>query len=215
MGMLSLLLMGSSSCKKSIPAGKPTRVRGIVYDNIRQQPIPNVRIEIVEYERGFARPLPVGVIDSARTGNDGKYDLTFTTTGNGIAYKAGFTAPADYYTIDGQKELLIGGNNVANFWAIKLHTLKAEIRMANNPNPPMQVATAYGFGGRIYGTNNDTVVYLKVIPNGLFSIVQFSIRNRDTPTIYNYRQDTITLPGFSDTFTRSFLVDPRFFVLRG
>jgi hypothetical protein len=212
--ILILLLQTIFSCRKKIEAGIKTRVTGIVFDNISQKAIPNVPIRIIEYERGFYGPLPKGVIDSTVSGPDGKYAITFSTTGQGVQYGVGFAPNSNYYTIQDAVGLRVGRDTTVNFWAIELHTLKARIQMVDNPNQPLRVSTITGLGARIYGLNNDTTVFVKIIPN-TSNEIQFTITNKDTPSIYNYRVDTVNFAGFADTFSKTFQVLPQTFPKRG
>jgi hypothetical protein len=209
-----LLAVTISSCRKKIEPGIKTTVTGTVFDYNKQKAIANVPIGIIEYERGFYGPLPKGVIDSTVSGIDGRYSITFSTTGQGVEYRIGFAPGTNYYTIQDAVGVRVGRDTTVNFWAIELHTLKARIQMVDNPNPPLRVSTITGTGARIYGMNNDTTVFLKIIPN-VSNEIQFTITNKDTPTIYNYRVDTVNLAGFTDTFSKSFLVPPQTFPKRG
>jgi len=211
--ILFLIVLSCHSCRRNIEAGIKTTVSGQVFDFNKQQPIPNVPILVVEYENGLYGPRPKAVIDSTSSGSDGRYSLTFTTTGKGTQYRIGFRPSIKFYTIQDAVTIITGKDTTVNFWATELHTLKAEIHMVNNPNPPMRVGTIAGLGAVINGTDKDTTILLQIFPN-IANEIQFNITNIDTPSLYNIRLDTIMLQGFPDTFTWTFQVDPRFFPIR-
>jgi hypothetical protein len=209
--ILSTFLAG---CIKSIDAGISTTVTGIVFDNNKQQPIPNIPIYIHEYESDFFRLRYKATIDSAKSGPDGKYNITFFTTGKGSEYRINFRPSENFYTLQNASTLNIGMINIVDFSAMQFHILKARLQMIDNPNPPMRVSTIAGLQARVWGTNNDTVVFMKIIPNNINEL-KFTITNVDTPRIYNYRADTINFSGFQDTFNITIPLAPTFFPKRG
>lgn len=202
------------SCKKNIDAGINTNVTGIVFDYIKQQPISNIPIYIAEYESGFYGPKFKGTIDSAISGLDGKYSIKFSTTGKGVEYRIGVRPNDNFYSPGNPVVFYVGKENTVNFSAIQLHILKATLQMIDNPNPPMRVSTLLGLQANVWGTNNDTVVFMKVIPNNINEI-QFTITNVDSPSVYNYQVDTINFSGFQDTFNITIPLVPKLFPKRG
>ena len=202
------------ACKKHIDAGIKTNVSGRIADYITQEPIANIPVYIYEYATGFNNLQFLGIIDSAVSGPDGKYHLNFTTTGHGIEYKIAISLNDFFYSVQSLATLPIGKDTVINFYAAKLHVLKARLQITDNPNPPMGVSTINGLYANVWGTSNDTVVFMKVFPNQ-DNQVQFTITNIDTPSIYNYELDTFHFPGFLDTFDRTFPVSPKTFIKRG
>lgn len=202
------------SCKKTLDAGISTNATGVVFDYNKQQPISNIPIYIYEYERDFLRLRYNGTIDSTKSDLDGKYSIKFYTTGKGNEYRIGFRLSDNFYTIQNASVLNVGMENTIDFWAVQLNILKARIQMIDNPNPPMRVSTIAGLQARVWGTNNDTVVFMKIVPNNINQI-QFTITNVDTPSIYNYQIDTINFSGFQDTFNITIPVVPKIFPKRG
>lgn len=202
------------SCKKHLDAGINTNVTGIVFDSKNQQPIPNVPIYISEYETGFYGPRYKAIIDSSKSSPNGKYAIHFSTPGHGIQYRIGFRPDADFYTLQGAAILNVGKDTTVDFYATKYHILKARLQITENPNPPMRVSTIAGLQANVWGTNNDTVVFMKIIPDHINKI-QFTITNIDSPSIYNYQIDTIKFSGFQDTFNLTIPLFPKNFPKRG
>ena len=202
------------SCKKNLDAGINTNVSGIVFDYNSQQPIANVPIYIYEYGTGFYGPQYKATIDSTKSGSYGKYSIKFSTTGQGIEYRIGFRPNDNFYTRQDAVILNVGKDTAVNFYAAKLHVLKARLQMTENPTPPMRVSTIAGLQANVWGTNTDTVIFMKIIPNQINEI-QFTITNVDTPSIYNYQIDTINFSGFQDTFNMTIPVVPKIFPKRG
>jgi hypothetical protein len=204
-----------SSCRKDIPAGIKTTITGLVFDDNKNQPVTNMSINIVEYKNGIYGPEPYRIIDSTISGFDGKYAITFTTTGKGIQYSISMSPGLNYLSYQSPNILPIGKDTTINFFAVKLSVLKADIQIQNNLNPPLRMydASYSSWVNEIYGTNIDTVVFLKVIPNRINNIA-FNVTNTDSPLIYNVRIDTLNFSGFSDTFNLSFNLDPSTFPLR-
>jgi hypothetical protein len=212
--LLSLIITFLYGCKKYVDAGIKTTVSGMVFDPNNQQPIAGVPILVQEYEPGFYSARFIGNVDSTISDAAGRYSLTFTTTGKGSQYKVGVRLTANYYALQGAVGVNPGKDTSITFRAMALKILKAQVKVINNPNPPLRVSATANLGKTIYGRNNDTTVYLMIFPNR-DNYIQFTITNPDTPSRYNYRIDTLHLPGFADTFTRTFQVDPRFLPKKG
>lgn len=213
--LLLIILTLPLSCKKlHIEAGIDTSVSGVVMDYKSQQPILNIPVYIDEFETGFYGPRFKDTIDSTMSGAGGKYNLHFSTTGHGIEYRIRFSPNEDFYILHNAVTLNVGKDTVINFYAARYHTLQARLQVTNNPNPPMRVSTIAGVEANVWRTNNDTIVFMKVIPDQINEI-QFTITNVDTPYLYNYKRDTIDFPGFLDTFKVTIPVMPKSFPKRG
>jgi hypothetical protein len=209
--LLVFCIISFTSCKKNIKADIKTNLTGLVNDPIANLPISNSTIYVEEYKSGFYGPVFNRVIDSTKSGSDGRYTLAFVTTGKGVEYRLACSTGFNYYSQQGAQDISIGTDNSINFWAYKLHVLKARILVSNNPNPPLRVYGTISLAvGNISSTSNDTTIFLPVIPN-FENYIYFTIRNIDTPAIYNARIDTLRLQGLTDTFTHTFQVDPTLF----
>jgi len=213
--LLVFCIISFTSCRKNIKAGIKTNLTGLVNDPITNLPISNSTIYVQEYKTGLYGGLygtvPNRVIDSTKSGSDGRYALAFVTTGKGVEYRLACSVGFNYYTQQGAQDINIGTDNSINFWAYKLHVLKARILVSNNPNPPLRVYGTISLAvGNISSTSNDTTIFLPVIPN-FENYIYFTIANIDTPAIYNARIDTLRLQGLTDTFTHTFQVDPTLF----
>ncbi|MVN20528.1 hypothetical protein [Mucilaginibacter arboris] len=153
------------------------------------------------------------MIDSTKCDINGKYSISFTTTGQGLEYRLAFFSPPNYYSLQDAVIIIVGKDNTVNFSAFKVHLLKARVVISNNPNPPLNVYTTISSGGKISGKAGDSTIFLKVLPN-IANFVYFAIQNIDTPTKSNLRIDTVLLSGFADTFRHTFQVNPQLFKCR-
>ena len=208
--ILIVFLTLQFSCQKNLEAGIKTNVSGMVLDYKTQQPIANIPIYISEFGRGFYGPQYIATIDSTKSGVDGNYDINFATTGKGVQYEIVFRPGDNFFALPYNVILNVGKDTMVDFYATRFHVLKARIQMTENPNPPMRVSNVYGSLASVWGTNNDTIIFMKIIPNEINEI-QFTITNVDTPSIYNYQIDPITLSGFQDTFNVTIPVVPKNF----
>jgi len=204
-----LLLAG---CKK-IPAGINSTVSGTVMDNNRGVPIMNAKLTVQEEKYHFygdeAGEFPVGSPITTTSGPDGKYSITFTSNGQGDEYELGLSVDSNYLNENNWQKIPVGKDTVVNFNAWQLATLKAHIIVKNNPAPPLTVFCDDFAGVGIWGTNNDTVVTLKVIPNrpnGLQFAIKVPANQYESTLISDF-----TLSGFSTTYYQTFTVDPSTF----
>lgn len=203
-----------TNCKKNIKADIKTNLMGLTSDPLTQLPISNASIYVHEYKTGMYGPVFSRTVDSTKSGSDGRYNFSFATTGHGVEYRLAFLPTVNYYILQDAQKINIGTDNTINFFAYKIHTLKARVIITSNPNPPLRVYSNISSGSNnISATTNDSTVFLQVIPN-FDNYIYFNITNVDTPGIYNARIDTLFLPGFTDTFTHTFQVDPTLFQRR-
>ena len=212
--LLIVFLTLQLGCKKNLDAGIKTNVSGMVLDYNTQQPIANIPIYIYEFVTGFYGGQSISAIDSTKSGVDGSYDISFATTGKGIQYTIAFSPGEEFFSRQNNVVLHVGKDTMVNFYATQFHVLKARLQMTENPNPPMRVSNIAGLQANVWGTNNDTIIFMKIIPNQIDEI-QFTITNVDTPSIYNYQIDTINFSGFQDTFNMTIPVVPKNFPKRG
>jgi len=210
---LILILFIYTSCRKTLERGTITQLTGLVSDPISQKPVPNGSIHVQEYVGGSFGSIFSKVIDSTKCDVNGKYSISFATTGHGLEYRLAFFSPSNYYSQADPVKISIGKDNIVNFTAVKIHLLKARIIVSNNPNPPLRVYSNISGGGNISGKSGDSTIFMKVLPN-LANLVYFTITNIDTPTKYNVRIDTVLLSGFADTFSHTFMVNPQLFKRR-
>lgn len=201
-----------SGCKKIAP-GIVTTVTGTVMDNNRGVPIVNAKLTVQEEKYHFygdeAGEFPVGSPITTSSGPDGKYSITFTSNGQGDEYVIGLSVDSNYLNENNRQKIPIGKDTVVNFNAWQLATLKAHIIVKNNPAPPLTVFSDDFAGVGIWGTNNDTVVTLKVIPNQANGL-QFLIKIPGNQNESYYNAD-FTLSGFSTTYYQTFTVNPSTF----
>jgi hypothetical protein len=203
-----------SGCKK-IPAGITTTVSGTVMDDNRGVPIVNAKIAVIENKYkstgDMAGEFPINNSGTAVSGPDGKYSITFTTNGKGDEYVIGISLDTNYFSLNNLKKIDVGGNVVMDFTAWQLATLKAHIIVKNNPAPPMWVSSGiHASGAKIYGTNNDTIVNLPVIPNRINGITfNIQVPGNKYPS---YFIQNVDLSGFSDTYNQTITVYPLTFV---
>lgn len=130
-----------------------------------------------------------------------------------MQYRIGFSPDENFYTVQDAIVLNVGKDTVVSFKAYKSHVLKARLQVKNNTNPPVNISTLR-YVGKVWGTNNDTTVYMKIIPN-ILNEIQFSIINVDTPSLHNYIMVPVDMPGFQDTFSITIPLSPRLFPKRG
>ena len=203
------------SCKKTLDAGISTTISGIVYDNNSQRPIPNHVIHIDEFKNRISiyGPKYNGTIDSTISDSQGKYTIKFLTTGQGSSYTIGMNYDRNFYNIDKSRHVTVGKDTIINFYATKLHDLKMNISVLDNPNPPLIIIPKIYNNKNVWGTNNDTILFFKIIPNQA-NIIEYSIRDIDSPSIRFYEIDTINLLGFQDTFEITVPVSPKKFYKR-
>ena len=208
-----IFVMLLAGCQK-IPAGLVTTVSGTVMDNNRGVPIMNAKIIIQEEKYKFTGEAPpetsTGNPITAISGPDGKYAVTFTTNGAGDEYLIGLSLDNNYLNNNSFQKIAVGRSDTINFNAWQLATLKAHIIVKNNPAPPIWAIGVNASSAKIYGTNNDTIVNLLVVPNQQNGL-QFGIQVPGNQ-YGSYFLQNITLTGFSDTYYQTFTVYPSTFI---
>ncbi|HRZ33039.1 MAG TPA: hypothetical protein P5335_11730 [Flavobacterium sp.] len=182
---------------KPIEAGIETRVSGHINDIFdAATPIENFKIKLGEYRRDFsfdggAYDVFIKFIDSTITNNEGYYDLTFTTTGNGSRYKIHCEQTDQVWTIYQDPVLItnIGGENQIDFGFIHLYPVDLRITLTDVDNLPIQISGQlhpFSLGRldennieyirRIYVSKleGQEIRFYKTLADGTVQIAQFS-----------------------------------------
>jgi len=205
---LAIILL-VTGCKKISP-GIASTVSGTVMDNNRGVPIMNATVTLrQEKYKLFGGATTVGNPITTTSGPDGKYSITFTSGGPGDDFELSLSVDSNYLNENNPQKIPAEKDTVVNFNAWQLAILKAHIIVKNNPAPPLTVFCDDFAGVGIWGTNNDTVVTLKVIPNrpnGLQFLIKVPSNQYDSSLITDF-----TLSGFSTTYYQTFTVNPSTF----
>lgn len=202
-----------------IPEGLSSNVTGRCYDNNRNLPITNLTVYIAEYIDDPVLGLTFSrYIDSTRTDQNGNFDISFVTTGEGVQYQLSIKWPdVNWLTYSGYPFVIkdIGTKNIINVELAELSILEAKIKIVENTRPPFRAGTDYFSFYELYGANKDTTIFFRVMPNRKTRI--FFFISVDTVSDYYYREqlDTINIEGdFSDTVRAEFELHPNQFKRR-
>jgi hypothetical protein len=162
------------SCQETVEPNITSTVYGIVLDSTTQQPIPNFKLKVGEYNMErvglMLRPQFIQYLDSTLTYSNGYYSMTFNTSGQGDYYQLEYELPDGYtfydpnYASEYYKEITLRENNEINLFLQKTATLKARIIVHENPSPPLKLYHPLNRDKveEIHGFNNDTIIYMQV-----------------------------------------------------
>ena len=196
---LCFSLLFSSCKKKDYQPNINTVVTGRFYDSTNKVQIPNITVQVGEYQskdNNFERDYTLNsYVGSATTDANGNYLINFKTSGHGNYYflrysnvPAGVTiAPNpgsnNYFNQHSFPIGNIGGSSTCNVYGFKQYYLQVRMIVSNNPLPPLNVSVRDALeeagGGEIYAKNTDTVLNIPIKKNENFSL----ILNTYDPTI--------------------------------
>lgn len=145
---LFLILLLVSCEKENIESGIETKVTGKL-SNFQGEPIVNAKVKIGEYKNRFvsdggSTDYFSKYIDSTVTNNNGEYEITFKTTGEGSSYRLSIDdSPIDqsfYGYFDSVEINNIGKSFVINYnQFIKLYPCDVTINMNNIQILPISI----------------------------------------------------------------------------
>ncbi|MBC8111436.1 MAG: hypothetical protein H7Y04_10285 [Verrucomicrobia bacterium] len=169
-------------CDKNtnLEAGIEGKVFGRVYDPANDIPVTNIKLKIAEYTSDFkwasgSYDVFVGYIDSVNTDSNGKYTLTFNTSGNGSKYKINLIEdrPLDTYLVE--QEIITGSTNEVNFYPRNLYPVNVRVRLNNIDYLPVRVISQFGrFVLREIKENNVEIVTQVFVNKNIDNKISFT-----------------------------------------
>lgn len=144
--ILLLMPMLMMKCEEDpIKEGIQTHVSGRIFDNENQIPVTGHMVFIQEYEGHFAfdgggTDVFRGYIDSVATDANGYYQLDFTTTGNGTAYRVAAASTNDTYGYLEPIEIMNPGQDTeVDFWLTHLYPVNLKVTLNNVSSLPVNI----------------------------------------------------------------------------
>lgn len=160
-----LFLVG---CEKKADSIGRTIVKGRAWDDNRQQPIKNLLVYIYDVKCENWACHYNQVVDSTRTDDEGYYEMDYRPKNQNSLYVTCDFLSRLYVHAQpqNQQQRISKGNNTANFTLRQTSVLKTRVTVSNNPFPPLKIFdNIEAFVVEINGENNDTIVYLRGVPN--------------------------------------------------
>ena len=192
-----LLLYG---CRKKEDAFEEITVNGRVWDDNRQQSITNLLVYLYDvkcenWACGFNE-----IVDSTRTDNNGYYKIIYKRkNSNSLYVNCGYPNRSYVHAQPQvQDQPIYKNNNTIDFTLRKTSVLKARIIVSGNPFPPLKVAdNIEAYMVEITGTNKDTLIYLRGVPNQN-NVIDLVIVEPGYQ-YGRYKKENIFIPSFADT----------------
>ncbi len=187
--LISFLCM-CMKCKDSmLPEGIETTVKGNIYDRRNDIPVANQKLVIQElnYEPGFQIGSNINhfaEIDSTYTNENGDYEITFTTTGNGDSYQI-FSQRTNQIWIYQQNAVRIeniGSSNEINFNFLHLYPIILIIKINSELDfLPIRIHHRY--------TLNRSLEDINTISNEIIKQVYVPLNEVQTVEFYRTKPD--------------------------
>ena len=208
--IITLLL---ASCKKD-KISELVIIKGKVWDDNMQRPIQNLLVYIYDVKCENFACHSNEIVDSIRSDNNGNYEMNYIRKSSNSLYVAcsypnrSYTHP----TNQGNEHQILrpGIYTDMDFILRKTSVLKARVIVRNNPYPPLKIIEDIEANlVEIYGTNKDTIVYLRGVANHVNQIGLVA----SSPDMLYYRgkNEIINLGTYADTINISILADPNTF----
>ncbi len=210
--LLLIVYFSTLSCEKKSDDIE-TIIEGRAIDFRTSMPIAGIKILIgagnYQGSAGGRKLAMETYIDSFYTDSNGDYKLSFKTQSKFAGYEMRYVLPQNYY--DGNSsnsyQINIGKTNTINLSFQKMAFLKLSLNIIDNPNPPLNVGTLAS-NAQVFA---DSTFFLTARYNS--ETLHFSIQNKDTPSIYNVFDTTISIAN-EDTFYQTIVVYPSLFSKR-
>lgn len=190
-----LTIIALSSCRKPVEQGATITASGIVFDSVKNKPLPNAKLYLYGAKQTFyGIGYTDGPIDSTVSDVLGKFTITFTADGKNIDY--GLTlGQLEYggynysnltnYVIDNLQPMykFNYSRNVKNavVRARELNFTKVHLKIISNPFDSFLVRTsALRQVTLIKGQSIDTSILLRHLPNEQNGVEYYTEATRDT-----------------------------------
>ena len=143
-----------------------TRLRGQVYDSVKQTMLEDVNVILWSCQRSFSSAGITcnTIVDSARTNKNGRYLMHFLPDQTTDEYMVVIDNDNSFYSME-RKKVRAGVENFVTIYARQVNYIKVKLTINNNSVGPITMETALGNEVLIPQHIRDTVVYGRVMPN--------------------------------------------------
>ena len=143
-----------------------TRLRGQVYDSMKQIMLEDVNVVLWSCQNSFssAGVTCKSIVDSARTNSRGRYLIHFLPRQNKDQYMVSIENDKSFYSME-QKKVRAGVENFVTLYARQANYVKVKLTINNNSVGPIIMESALGNEALVFQHTRDTVIYGRVIPN--------------------------------------------------
>ncbi len=190
-----LTLLSLTSCRKPVPLGTVLSASGLVFDSVKNKPLPNAKLYLFgAHSTFYGIYYDDGPIDSTVSDNTGKFSIHFTADGKSIDYglQLGVLEYGGYvygtqtnYVIDYTQPIFKFNysTNVTNavVKGRELNYTKVHLKVITNPFDTFFVSTnALRQATLVKGQSIDTTIILRHLPNQQNQISYYTQSIRDT-----------------------------------
>ena len=143
-----------------------TRLRGQVYDSVKQIMLEDVNVVLWSCQNSFssAGVTCKSIVDSARTNSRGRYLIHFLPRQTTDQYMVSIENDKSFYSME-QKKVRAGVENFVTIYARQANYVKVKLMIKNNSVGPIIMESALGNEALVLQHTRDTVIYGRVIPN--------------------------------------------------
>jgi hypothetical protein len=173
--VLLVTIISITACRKKIEAGKNINVSGIVFDPVKNKPLPNAKLYLYGSKQTFYGTYYTnGPLDSTISDNLGKFTIHFTAKGNSVDYGLtigdfGYYSPKNY-VVDNLEPMFKFNHSTSISNAVvrarELNYTKVHLKVIVNPYDSFYLRTsASGVESLAIGQSIDTTIVVRHLPN--------------------------------------------------
>jgi len=143
-----------------------TRLRGQVYDSVKQTMLEDVNVILWSCQKSFSSAGIAcnTIVDSVRTGKNGRYLMHFLPNQTTDEYMVAIENDKSFYSME-RKKVRAGVENFVTIYARHANYIKVKVTIDNNALGPITMESALGNEAIIPQHIRDTVVYGRVMPD--------------------------------------------------
>ena len=143
-----------------------TRLRGQVYDSVKQVMLEDVNVILWSCQKSFSSAGITcnTIVDSVRTNSRGRYLMHFLPDQTTDEYMVAIENDKSFHSME-RKKVRAGVENFVTIYARQANYLKVKLTINNNSVGPITMETALGNEVLIPQHIRDTVIYGRVMPN--------------------------------------------------
>lgn len=198
--VLLVTIISITACRKAVEVGKNISASGIVFDAVKNKPLPNAKLYLYgAHQTFYGIYYSQGPLDSTISDNLGKFTIHFTADGNSIDYGltlgnlgyGGYSYCSQInYVVDNLEPMFKFNYSTSISNAVvkarELNYTKVHLKVTVNPYDSFYLRTsASGVASLVIGQSIDTTIVVRHLPNEKNYFEYFTQSLRDTIGLAN------------------------------
>lgn len=207
-GILLMTPLALINCFDYMPEPANTKVRGQVYDSVKQKMLGDVQVVVYECRNSYSTVALncYSLVAFGVTNESGRYKIEFDARDKSDGYVVAVSNDASFHDT-ARKKVRPGFENFVTLYARETNHLKVRLKIENNSVGPIYMVSAFGNETMIPQHTRDTIVYGRVLPKTENHLITFRVYDAASRTSRR-SEDFLNIDMSDTTYFEKSITDP-------